>query len=225
MPDKITYYKGLVALFAENENIEQGIKMTAYVRDKFLYFGIKAPLRKELTKRYINENGMLPYTEMEWLVKQLYEQSKRELHYVAMELLFKYKRDWTKEDIALLEYLVVENSWWDTVDYVVATLIGAYFKKFPELIEPITTMWSQSENMWLIRSCIIFQLKYKEETDRHLLEKFILQNSHSKEFFIQKAIGWALRQYSRFNPDWVMQFVDKNELKPLSRKEAIRLMI
>jgi 3-methyladenine DNA glycosylase AlkD len=121
--------------------------------------------------------------------------------------------------------MITQKSWWDTVDFIAATMVGNYFKKYPEMIKPVTDKWMVSQNMWLQRSCLLFQLKYKAEVNTDLLASFILSLSVSREFFITKAIGWSLRQYSKFDPQWVINFVSKNSLQPLSKREALRLII
>jgi 3-methyladenine DNA glycosylase AlkD len=121
-----------------------------------------------------------------------------------------------------MEYCLVHMSWWDSVDGIASEWLGLYFKTFPEQIIPVTSKWIASNNIWLQRSCILFQKTYKKTTDIQLLGKYILHCSHSKEFFIQKAIGWALREYSKTDSNWVTAFVAKNPLAPLSKREALK---
>ena len=128
------------------------------------------------------------------------------------------------QDIELFELMITNKSWWDTVDLIATNLVGAYFKLFPEQIIPVTKKWMNSDNMWLQRTCLIFQLKYKEEIDTDLLTDYILQLKDTKEFFINKAIGWILREYTRKNPEWVIDFVNKYELSNLSKREALKLI-
>ncbi|MFT6151359.1 MAG: 3-methyladenine DNA glycosylase AlkD [Flavobacteriales bacterium] len=120
--------------------------------------------------------------------------------------------------------MITNKSWWDTVDLITTNLVGNYFKLFPEQIIPITKIWMESDNIWLQRTCLIFQLKYKEEIDTDLLTDYILQLKDTKEFFINKAIGWILREYTRTNPEWVIDFVNKHELSNLSKREALKLI-
>jgi 3-methyladenine DNA glycosylase AlkD len=120
----------------------------------------------------------------------------------------------------LYEELITQKSWWDTVDALAAWQVGDYFKKYPDQIIPYTNKWMDSGNMWLQRTCLIFQLKYKEETDFELLKSLIIPLSDSKEFFIQKAIGWALREYSKLFPQRVMDFASNQPMAKLSYREA-----
>ena len=108
------------------------------------------------------------------------------------------------------------------MDGIASWLVGEHFKRFPKLIKPYTEKWMKSGNMWLQRTVILFQLGYKDKTDVKLLFKNIKKCMDSKEFFIRKAIGWALREYSKTNAQAVINFVENNELAPLSKREALK---
>ncbi|MGB6269221.1 MAG: DNA alkylation repair protein, partial [Olleya sp.] len=140
------------------------------------------------------------------------------------ELAFKYIKTLDKNDITLFEFMVANKSWWDTVDFIAVKLIGAYFKVFPDSRKVYIDKWLTSNNIWLQRSALLFQLKYKEAIDEELLAYTINHLLDTKEFFINKAIGWILREYSRTNPEWVLDFVNKTDLNNLSKKEALRLI-
>ena len=118
--------------------------------------------------------------------------------------------------------MVITNSWWDTVDYIASELSAPYFKKFPGQIKIVTGAWNRSDSFWLQRSSLLFQKNYKAALDKDLLTAYILNLASSKEFFIQKAIGWVLREHSRFDPQWVKAFVDKHQLPSLSKREALK---
>jgi 3-methyladenine DNA glycosylase AlkD len=141
-----------------------------------------------------------------------------------MDLLDKYKKQLEVDDIVWIEKLIVTKSWWDTVDILATHLAGEYFKKHKNKIDLITNQWNNSDNIWLQRSSLLFQLKYKQNTNVFLLENYILNLKESKEFFIRKSIGWILREYSKTNPAWVIQFLQKNELSNLSVREASKYL-
>ena len=119
--------------------------------------------------------------------------------------------------------LITTNSWWDTVDWL-AKLVGEHFRRYPALIRPGTERWMASDNFWLQRVCLIFQLKYKGATDAALLFGYVRRIAGSREFFLQKGAGWALREYSKTDPDDVRAFVETTRLAPLTKREALRLM-
>ena len=122
----------------------------------------------------------------------------------------------------MIEKLIITHSWWDTVDFLAKYVLGNYLLQFPNEILKTSELFSNSENMWLNRSAILFQLNYKKETHFELLKAICELHKNSNEFFIQKAIGWALRDYSRFNPNGVKEYVSATQLKPLSQREALR---
>ncbi len=145
------------------------------------------------------------------------------MHYFALETVQKTLKKQPAEFIDFLEELICTRSWWDSVDWL-AKLVGLHFKLYPALIQPVTERWVSSGNMWLQRVSMIFQLTYKEKTDAELMFGYIRRLAHSKEFFIQKGAGWALRQYSKTNPEAVAHFVENTQLAPLTKREALRLL-
>lgn len=155
------------------------------------------------------------------IIKEMWS-LERELQYCAVELAVLYKNQWQEDFINTIEACIISKSWWDTVDHIASEWAGTYFKLFPGKIKNVTGKWNQSGNIWLQRTSIIFQKKYREKTDTGLLSKYIMNCAASNEFFIQKAIGWALREYARTDAGWVKQFVDATPLKPLSRREALK---
>ena len=213
----------------QHANPTNALPMKKYMKDHFDFFGIKSPDRVVLFKQFLKENP-LPfhgnsseqYFEVLKTVTALWAMPRRELHYCAIELLEKQHKNYRKEDYLFFEKMLTQNAWWDSVDTISTHIVGIYFKKYPNQIRPITERWMESENMWLQRVCLIFQLGYKNETDFELMTDYIRMLSDSKEFFIQKAIGWALREYAKRNPQAVRHFVENNTLKPLSIREALK---
>ncbi len=217
------YLHQLEIVFLENANPTRAKQQIQYMRNQFGGYGIPSPLRNELQKPFFDKNH-LPSKETAFeMIKLLWEKPEREYQYFAMQLAFKYVKLQETSDIVLYEWLITHKSWWDTVDYVAPELVGAYFQKFPEMRDVTVEKWLCSGNIWLQRSCLIFQLKYRDKTDAAFLAQNINRLLGSKEFFINKAIGWSLRQYAIYHPQWVLNFVEKTpELSGLSRREAIR---
>jgi 3-methyladenine DNA glycosylase AlkD len=123
-----------------------------------------------------------------------------------------------------MEQLITTKSWWDTVDAIAPKAVGKIADKFPEVVPETIDGWATHDYMWLKRAAILFQLKYKQKTDEELLYQYIRQNAASKEFFIQKAIGWALREYSKTNPASVKKFIEGQPLAPLSVREGSKYL-
>ncbi len=195
-------------------------QMFRYMKGKYVYLGIQAPARNAIQKDWFAEVKNANVDRWE-LVDALWDCEQREYQYVAIDFLKRTpKKLISIEDLPAIEHLITTKSWWDTVDSLASNIVGAYLQKFPEQKESVIDNWRNDADMWLNRSCLIFQLKYNEATDFELMKSLIIQYQGNSEFFIQKAIGWALRQYSKFNPDDVRAFVEEIELKGLARREA-----
>lgn len=201
---------------------QQAAAMAAYMKDRFAYLGIKKPERAALSKEWLAEARGLPWGEVDTLVRELWAQPEREYQYVALDLMMKLQRKAPQEAIELYTFCIVEKSWWDTVDLIASNLVGTHFKRFPEDKDRLVEQWRNDDNMWLVRTTLLFQLKYKDETDSDLLASLIRQHAQWKTFFIEKAIGWTLRQYAKTSPDWVLDFIETVTLAPLSRREALK---
>jgi 3-methyladenine DNA glycosylase AlkD len=199
---------------------ENAFSMRKYMREKYPFLGVKKPERQEVFKHFYKLHG----ASQDWfeVSSQLFAMPEREFHYVAMEYVKQAKKSWDKRLPALFESWVGDDSWWDVVDFLAPQILGPYFLKFPAERDVWIQRWMDSGNFWLQRFCLVFSLGYKDKTDAVLLAKTIQALSGSKEFFIQKAIGWALRQYARTDPEWVMDFVGNNALAPLSKREALK---
>ena len=198
--------------------------MKRYMKDKFEFFGIKSFERKELTRNFFVSHGLPAEDDFAPVIREMWDLPQRELQYAALDILERLVKKRIPVEIKLLEYLIVTKSWWDTVDWLATRIVGVRFRQNPELISSTHSRWIKSKNIWLQRVCILFQLKYKQETDEKLLFSTIQELSESDEFFIQKAIGWALREQSKTDPAVVQKFIDENELAPLSRREALKVI-
>jgi len=212
----------LIASFEKHANPERAKQMWAYMRDQFDYLGLPSPLRRELTKNFYAEFGYPDPVLVESIVKESWEMPYREYKYFAMELMVRMKKKVGHDAILLYEHLITDQSWWDTIDLIAPSLVGYHFQEYPEERIDYINTWIASDNIWLQRSCILFQLEYKLETDNRLLSAIILKLKDSKEFFIRKAIGWALREYSKTDPGFVIRFVQSHELSGLSHREALK---
>lgn len=218
------YINTLEIEFQKNENDKIATEQKAYMRNQFEYYGLRANERREIQKPFLIKAYLPQKDKLSDLVIAFWNKPQRDFQYFGQELAFKYIKQLELQDIELYEFMVKHKSWWDTVDYISVKLMGAYFKKFPEQRELYAKKWLASGNIWLQRSALLFQLKYKEDLDINILSNAINYLLGSKEFFINKAIGWVLREYSRTNPKWVVDFVEKTELNSLSKREALRLL-
>jgi 3-methyladenine DNA glycosylase AlkD len=206
----------------QNADPAQAAPMKKYMRDQFEYLGIKSPLFKTLMKEHIAAHGTPPLYELEVILHDLWALPQREFQYAANGLLSRSENQLPAEFIRTMEYMIVMKSWWDTVDTISTGPLGVHFQRFPDVKEKYLARWRASDNIWLRRATLLFQLNYKKETDFPLLCEIICENLGSKEFFINKAIGWSLRQYARVDAESVRLFVESTPLHPLSRREALK---
>lgn len=222
----MSFISDLETAFNKNRNPENAIPMAKYMKNLFSFYGIKSEERRAIFKEVCKANKDELNINSRKIAWELFNKEFRELQYCGIEILIKnLKNNYQKDDIKLIEKLLVTNSWWDSVDTISKNILGQYLIEFPEETEKVIEQFSNSNTMWLNRSAIIFQLGYKKNTNYELLFSECEKNSKSKEFFIQKAIGWALREYGRTNPNLVINFVNATQLKPLSKKEALRKLI
>lgn len=216
------YVTSLKTLYEKNADPAQAAPMKKYMRDQFEYLGIKTPKNVALQKEFFAEHGYPPLSELDTILRDLWSLPQREFQYVAVGLLGRANKQIPAKFIKTIEYMIVTKSWWDTVDSIAGGTVGIHFQRFPEVREKYLAKWRASDNFWLRRTAILFQLNYKKETDFVLLREIIGENLNSKEFFINKAIGWALRQYARIDPKAVKAFVKSTPLHPLSAREAMK---
>ena len=218
------FLKEIQSLFKNSGDAQIALAMKAYMKNRFEFLGLKRPERDLIQKVIFKDLKINNAQELEQIVRALWKLPFREYHYVACDLLAINKNIYKDLNIEFLDFLITTNSWWDTVDFISANVIGGYYLHHKKLYEKDLAPWTKSTDFWKRRACIIFQLKYKNEIDTVWLSKRILENSDSKEFFLQKAIGWALRQHSQVDARWVIDFTDNHPLKPLSKREALRLL-
>lgn len=220
----MTYAYKLRDQFQKHADASKATAMKQYLRHKFDFFGIPAPQRREITRIFWKVHGLPPIATLHQTVVELWEIPERELQMAALDICQKLMKKIDEAHIETLEYMLTHKQWWDTIDLTAANLGGNYFKLFPKNIDTYIPKWQQSNDFWLNRSAILFQLKYKKETNTDLLAESILRHAKSGEFFIQKAIGWALREYSKTNPEWVRSFIQSHQLASLSVKEGSKYL-
>ena len=197
-------------------------QMEAYMRNQFPFYGVMSTPRKELLKALKKEHlEVLDSNEKRALIQLLWEEEHRECQLVALDWLMQWKpKEFTASDIDLFEWLITTKSWWDTVDGIAPNVVGKYARVFPDQMKETLHRWESHDSFWIRRACLIFQLRYRQETDLDLLQYFINKFKPDREFFIQKAIGWSLREVSKWNPTWVARVVEEEQLTGLAKREA-----
>ena len=205
---------------ADPERVEP---MTRYMRDQFRFLGVSSPVLRTTVKPVLTAAGDVSGDELVAFVDRCWDQPEREFQYVGTLLLRRWVRHLEPGHLEDLERYITTNSWWDTVDSLAAWSVGPLVRANPEL-RAVMDDWIDDENIWLARTAILHQLSYKGETDADRLFRYAMARAGDTEFFIRKAIGWALRQYARQEPERVRAFVEanRNELSGLTVREALK---
>lgn len=196
--------------------------MAAYMRNKFPFLGIKTPLRRSISMPFMRATADDP---LDWeFVESCWEQPEREFAYVACDYLNRHQTQLTPADVPRLRKLVQWDSWWDTID-VLDKFVGYIVYRNPEESDTMRR-WARDPDMWIRRVAIGHQRRFREDTNTDLLEDILVANFGSDEFFINKAIGWALREYSKTNAPWVQDFVERHrpDMSALSIREGSKYL-
>lgn len=209
----------LITDFEENRNELLAESMSKYMQDKFRFLGVRGATRMEIYKKYFPEARKSKAIDWDF-IENCWNKEEREFQYVVVYYLKAMQKFLKREDISKLKYLIVTKSWWDTVD-LLAKVIGSLVIRI-EGYDQIMLEWSKDSNIWLRRVAILYQLSLKDKVDEIILDKILVNNLGDNEFFINKAVGWALRDYSKYNPEWVREFIKKNKdnMANLSIREA-----
>ena len=215
-------YKQLLAELNRHADPARAAPMAAYMKNRFDFIGIAKPQVKCICKPLFQGAAK---AAVDWdFVRQCWANPHRELQYCALEYLRAVQKNLTPQDIPRLQALITDKPWWDSAD-VLDRIVGGIALRYPEA-NAVLLAWSQSDNIWLRRVAIDHQLLRKEQTDTALLEQILRNNLGQTEFFINKAIGWALRDYSKSNPQWVRRFIEqhRSRMAKLSVREASKYL-
>jgi 3-methyladenine DNA glycosylase AlkD len=215
----------VTVVFEAARNPAEAGPMRAYMRDQFFYLGLRKPERealerpiyKALTKDALDQAALVA------LARACWDRDEREYQYFALSVLRRFARHLGPDFIDTAQFLITTRSWWDSVDEISHSLVGPLVARHHELVA-VMDRWIEHDNLWLRRTAILHQNRYRADTDRARLFRYCLAQAHEKEFFIRKAIGWALRDYAKTEPDAVRAFVEQNDerLSGLSKREALK---
>lgn len=217
------YGQRLVGLLSQAADPLRAVPMRAYMRNQFDFYGIMAGPRHQLLRSFLLAEGMP--SDVRTVIRALWKEDARECQYVACALLLRAKKKMSMDDVPFFEELITTKSWWDTVDAIAPNVAGVVaLHAHAHATRQLAERWISAPNMWLQRSAILLQLKYKDKTDEALLFDLVLRHASSTEFFLQKAAGWALRQYAYVAPVAVRMFVDahRSQLSGLTIREALK---
>mgnify|MGYP003618629443 CR=1 FL=1 len=208
----------LVVALETRADPERAPAMAAYMKGHFAFLGIPSPERRAAQKEALGDWKAPTADDLDAFARACWARDEREYQYAACDTLVRHVKRVGSEVLVLAEHLITTKPWWDTVDLLAARVVG------PHADRPTIERWLASGDLWLERTAILHQLGYGERTDADFLFRSCLTHAASTEFFLRKAIGWALRQYARTDPEAVRAFVaaHADELSGLSKREALK---
>jgi 3-methyladenine DNA glycosylase AlkD len=218
----VLWHQGIFEQLEEMRDTEQGAKMSAYMQNLFPFLGIPKPALKQHIKPYLQKSRKL---EFDWeFVRLCWEKPYREAQYLAIEYILLHEKRLVDTDLSKIRELITQKILVETVDSL-DSVVGTLFLKYPYLKEKMR-QWSVSENMWLRRVAIDFQQKIRKKRIPPCWKRSYATISGAVSFFINKAVGWSLREYSKVNPAWVRGFLEKykDALSALSVREASKYL-
>lgn len=203
-------------------NPEKAAGMQGYMKTEMPFYGVQKPARQDIVRAMKKKFAIQSRAEHKQVVLALWKLPHREEKYIALATIRAWPEFIVPRAMPLFRQLIVEGAWWDFVDEVATQIISPMYADERAKLSPTMEKWIDDKNMWLRRTAIIAQMKHKADTDEEQLYHFCLARAHEKEFFIRKAIGWALREYAWTNPKSVTRFVKANRdrLSTLSFREA-----
>lgn len=219
MTSKTTQYLSeLTHTLEVHADHERAPQMIAYMKNHFPFLGITTPVRRAATHGFIRSFEGDPRA----ICNALWKKSEREYQYVACDLLRKHVKRLGLEHLDAFEYWITHRSWWDSVDGLTPSVGQIVLRD--NTANARMDAWLASDNFWLRRSALLHQLGWKMQTDYDRLFDYCLRCANEREFFIRKAIGWALRDYARHAPERVTDFLNENrhKLSSLSYREAAK---
>jgi len=224
------FHSGLLAQLESHADAKRAQAQQAYMKSAMPFLGLTAPTQRSINGAYFSENQSLSDAQWRREILGLWRRAEyREERHAALDLLRSryYNQYVTPELWGLLDELIVSGAWWDYIDTIAPNIHAQLLAQHPKPIKPLLQGYAGDDNMWRRRSAILCQLKAKEHTDERLLFAILSQSIDHPEFFVRKAMGWALRAHSRVAPKKVIAFIERHagRLSPLTKREGLKLLL
>ncbi|MEV0715154.1 DNA alkylation repair protein [Asanoa sp. NPDC050611] len=211
----------LTALFEADRDPSRAAAMRAYMRDQFDFLGIMSPRQRELARRAVAGTARPTEAALLALADACWARPEREYQYFACDQLRRHARVLSPDALPVVRRLITTKPWWDTVDVLAARVVGPMVTRDRVLVAAMDD-WIDDDALWVVRTALLHQLFYKRDTDADRLFRYCTRQAGHTDFFIRKAIGWALREYAKTDPDAVRSYVAATSLSGLSRREALK---
>lgn len=201
--------------------------MAAYMKTEMPFYGVQSGDRKVIARELRQRFPIDDRDAYEASVRELWGLEHREEKYLAIAVARSAKAYVDPESLPLYEHMIREGAWWDFVDEIAVHLVGKVLLAHPEQTWPLIHQWIDDDDMWIRRTAILCQNRHKADTDSEALFDFCARRAHESEFFIRKAIGWALREYSYTEPEAVRGFIEEHreQLSGLSIREGSKVLV
>ena len=197
--------EGLKKNFEKRANEDNAIQMAKYLRNQFVFYGLKSPARRDAYHQILKDEKK----QIDWdLLDQAWNDKHRDMQYFVCDYLLAMEKYVSYDDLFKIEHYVRTKQWWDTIDSLMK--LYGYVGLKDQRVDQLMLDWSKDPDKWVRRVAIEHQLLRKDRINTALLSQILENNLESDEFFINKAIGWALRDYSKTNPEWLSDFIDGN---------------
>ncbi|MFG2550701.1 DNA alkylation repair protein [Streptomyces sp. NPDC048581] len=217
-----TVLERLTTAYAAAADPERAVAARAYMKDVAPFLGIPTPERRALSRTVVQDTPRPDETDCTAVALRCWQLPEREYHYFAVDYLRRHVGRCSSGFLPVARHLITTVSWWDTVDALAAHVVGGLVAADPRLTADMDA-WIEDDDLWVARTALLHQLRYKERTDTERLFAYCLRQSGHPEFFIRKAIGWCLREYAKIDPDAVRDFLarERGRFAPLSVREAL----
>ncbi|MET9909635.1 DNA alkylation repair protein [Streptomyces sp. NPDC006476] len=218
-----TVLERLTATYAPAADPERAAPMRAYMKDVAPFLGLTTPVRRALSRTVVAGLPRPDENDCTAIALRCWQLPEREYHYFAVDYLRRHARVCSSGFLPVARHLIATTSWWDTVDLLAAHVVGALVAADPALKADMDT-WIVDDDLWIARTALLHQLRYKEHTDTERLFTYCLRQSGHPDFFVRKAIGWCLREYAKTDPEAVRAFLarERGRFAPLSVREALK---
>ncbi|MCK1819039.1 DNA alkylation repair protein [Streptomyces sp. XM83C] len=213
----------LTSVYGPAGDPERAAAMRAYMKDVSPFLGIPTPERRALSRTVLAGTPRPDETDLTAIALRCWALPEREYHYFAVDFLRRHASRCTSAFLPVVRHLLTTVPWWDTVDLLAAHVVGPLVAADPALTA-VMDAWIAGDDLWLVRAALLHQLRYKEHTDTERLFEYCRRRSAHPDFFVRKAIGWALREYAKTDPHAVRAFVDaeRSRFAPLTVREALK---
>lgn len=214
----------ILAAYAKVGDPTKAPQMQKYMKSETPYRGIGTPQRREINREIFKRYKIASFAQYDRVVRELWDAEYREDRYASIAVAMHYRKFQVIEALTLYRMMIETGAWWDYVDTIAIHLVGNLLRIYPDKMKNVLNAWIVDDHLWIRRTAILAQNRFKSDTDQAMLFDFCRKCLHEDVFWIRKAIGWALRDYSKSNPEAVRRFVEQHreDMSGVTLREAVK---